>query len=184
MPHTEWTSPRKMMDYYMDQSDVIEACEKRLYLAVINGEVRARLKGRVLGPEWLKQIAAMKYDDPFTLPYRLNQDWIDYRFRMPRSFGRFNAAMSLRRQSLEQLRCLQVPRNGSIRPRVTTSSNLKELGGPLYNREEPISTKFADNTPKPDVVAGNGRKYDVNVGSCCTVPTYLGVVSVGSLIFQ
>ena len=59
MPHTEWTSPRKMMDYYMDQSDVIEACEKRLYLAVINGEVRARLKGRVLGPEWLKQIAAM-----------------------------------------------------------------------------------------------------------------------------
>jgi hypothetical protein len=26
------------------------------------------LKERVLGPEWLKQIAAMKYDDPFTLP--------------------------------------------------------------------------------------------------------------------
>jgi hypothetical protein len=52
------------------------------------------------------------------------------------------------------LRCLQVPRNGLIRPRVTTSSNLKGLDGPLYNREEPISTKFADNTPKPDVVAG------------------------------
>jgi hypothetical protein len=43
MPHTKWTSPRKMMDYYMDQSDGVEACEKRLYLAVINGEVRARL---------------------------------------------------------------------------------------------------------------------------------------------
>ena len=68
MPDTEWTSPRKMMDYYMDQSDGIEACEKRLYLGVIKGEVRARLKDRVLGPEWLKQIAAMKYDDPFTLP--------------------------------------------------------------------------------------------------------------------
>ena len=54
MPDTEWTSPRKMMDYYMDQSDGIEACEKRLYLAVINGEVRARLMGRMLGPEWLK----------------------------------------------------------------------------------------------------------------------------------
>ena len=51
----------------MDQSDGIEACEKRLYLAVIKGEVRACLKDRVLGPEWLKQIAAMKYDDPFTL---------------------------------------------------------------------------------------------------------------------
>jgi len=57
MPRTEWTSPRKMMDYLMDQSDGIEACQKRLYLAVIKGEVRARLKGRVLGPEWLKQIA-------------------------------------------------------------------------------------------------------------------------------
>ena len=41
---------------------------KRLYLAVIKGEVRARLKGRVLGTEWLKQIEALKYDDPFTLP--------------------------------------------------------------------------------------------------------------------
>jgi hypothetical protein len=65
---TEWTSPRKMMDYYMDQSDGIEATQKRLYLAVIKGDVRARLKGRVLGPEWLKQIEALKYDDPFTLP--------------------------------------------------------------------------------------------------------------------
>jgi hypothetical protein len=49
MPDTEWTSPRKMLDYYMDQSDGIEACEKRLYLAAIKGEVRARLKDRVLG---------------------------------------------------------------------------------------------------------------------------------------
>ena len=53
----------------MDQSDGIEACQKRLYLAVMKDEVRVRLKGRVLGPEWLKQIAAMTYDDnPFTLP--------------------------------------------------------------------------------------------------------------------
>ena len=50
----------------MDQSDGIEACQKRLYLAV------KRLKGLVLGPEWLKQIAAMTYDDnPFTLPPNL-----------------------------------------------------------------------------------------------------------------
>ena len=68
MPDTEWTSPRKMMDHYMDQSDGFEATQKRLYLAVLKGEVRARLNNRVLGPEWLKQIAAMKYDDPFTLP--------------------------------------------------------------------------------------------------------------------
>ena len=29
MPDTEWTSPRKMMDYDMDQSDGIEATQKR-----------------------------------------------------------------------------------------------------------------------------------------------------------
>ena len=86
MPDTEWTSPRKMMDYYMDQSDGIEACEKRLYLAVIKGEVRARLKDRVLGPEWLKQIAAMKYDDPFTLPPDL-----ELSEQMQKSFGRCDA---------------------------------------------------------------------------------------------
>jgi hypothetical protein len=59
MPDTEWTSARKMIDYYMDQSEGIEAAQKRLYLAVIKGEVRARFKGRVYGPEWLKQIALM-----------------------------------------------------------------------------------------------------------------------------
>ena len=31
MSDTEWTSLRKMMDYYMDQSDGIEATQKRLY---------------------------------------------------------------------------------------------------------------------------------------------------------
>jgi hypothetical protein len=33
--------------------------------------VRVRLNGRILGPEWLKQIEALKYDDPFTLPPNL-----------------------------------------------------------------------------------------------------------------
>jgi hypothetical protein len=68
-PDTEWTSPRKMMDYYMDQRGGIEACKERLYLAVINGDVRARFKDLLIGPESLQQIAATKYDkDPFTLP--------------------------------------------------------------------------------------------------------------------
>jgi hypothetical protein len=47
MANSEWISPRKLMDYFMDQSDGMEATQKRLYLAVIKGEVRARLKGRV-----------------------------------------------------------------------------------------------------------------------------------------
>ena len=85
MPDTEWTSPRKMMDYYMDQSDGIEACQKRLYLAVMKDEVRVRLKGLVLGPEWLKQIAAMTYDDnPFH--YRLT---LSCRSRTPSGYGPF-----------------------------------------------------------------------------------------------
>ena len=42
----------------VDQSEGIEAALKRLYVAVIKGEVRARFKGRVYGSEWLKQIAS------------------------------------------------------------------------------------------------------------------------------
>jgi hypothetical protein len=54
----------------MDQSEGIEAARKRLYLAVIKGEARARFKGRVYGPEWLKQIAEIRFDDndPLALP--------------------------------------------------------------------------------------------------------------------
>jgi hypothetical protein len=61
----EWTSPRKTLFYHMDQSD---GAQRRLYLAVIQGEVRARLNGRVLGPKLLKQVEAMEQDEPFTLP--------------------------------------------------------------------------------------------------------------------
>jgi hypothetical protein len=33
----------QVVDCYVDQSDGIEACEKRLYLVVIKGEVAARI---------------------------------------------------------------------------------------------------------------------------------------------
>jgi hypothetical protein len=59
MSDTEWTSPRKMMDYYMDQSDGI-GCHQ--------GRGAGASKGPRACPEWLKQIEALKYDDPFTLP--------------------------------------------------------------------------------------------------------------------
>ena len=69
----EWISPLKMQEYYVERAfaDIGEA-EKQLYLAVINGEVRARLKGLVYGPEWLKQIAKSKYHE--TNPYALPPD--------------------------------------------------------------------------------------------------------------
>jgi hypothetical protein len=60
----EWLSSRKLREYYLDHhfGNVTEA-EKQLYLAVIRGEVRARRKGIVLGPEWLQQILKMNFDD-------------------------------------------------------------------------------------------------------------------------
>ncbi len=66
----EWLPPRKirnLVDYAF--GDAWQA-EKALYLAVIKGEVRARLNGRVLGPEWLKQVEKLVHDpnDPFALP--------------------------------------------------------------------------------------------------------------------
>jgi hypothetical protein len=50
--------------------DSLKEAERQLYLAVIRGNVKARLKGRELGPEWLKQISKMKFDDnnDFALP--------------------------------------------------------------------------------------------------------------------
>jgi hypothetical protein len=67
----EWLSPRKLQDYYVETAvpDPDEA-QKQIYEAVISGKVRARRKGLVLGPEWLKQIAQLKVDEanPFALP--------------------------------------------------------------------------------------------------------------------
>jgi hypothetical protein len=61
----------KLREYYVEHAfSTVEEAEKQLYLAVIRGEVRARLKGVIYGPEWLKQISKVKYDDsnPYTLP--------------------------------------------------------------------------------------------------------------------
>ena len=71
MTDPEWLSPRKLREYYVDSAtNDIQTSEKELYVAVITGDVRARLKGRVLGPEWLKQVAKLKTDEtnPFALP--------------------------------------------------------------------------------------------------------------------
>jgi hypothetical protein len=68
MPDYEWIIPRKMLDYYVNQADGIEEAQKQLYLAVITGEVRAKLNDRILGPEWLKQVSLLKQEHPFTLP--------------------------------------------------------------------------------------------------------------------
>ena len=66
-----WLRPLKLLEYYVDHgfANVREA-ERELFAAVVSGEVRARRKGIVLGPQWRKQIANLRVDDtnPFALP--------------------------------------------------------------------------------------------------------------------
>jgi hypothetical protein len=68
---SKWLRPLKLREYFVDHSvdDAMHA-EKKLYLAVVCGEVRARRNGRLLGPEWLRQFRNMKPDpnEPFSLP--------------------------------------------------------------------------------------------------------------------
>jgi hypothetical protein len=68
---SKWLRPLKVREYYLDSHfDSIRAADKWLYLAVIRGVVRARNKGLVLGPDWIKQLTKMTYHDdhPFALP--------------------------------------------------------------------------------------------------------------------
>jgi hypothetical protein len=69
---SEWLLQNKLREYYVQPAfgDDIEQAQKQLYLAVITAEIRSRIKGRVLGPEWLKQISNIKFmrGEPFALP--------------------------------------------------------------------------------------------------------------------
>lgn len=75
---SEWMLQRKLREHYVQSAfgDDIEQAQKKLYLAVMRGEVRARLKGRVLGPEWLKQISKMTFfeGESFALPGDVVED--------------------------------------------------------------------------------------------------------------
>jgi hypothetical protein len=51
---SKWLSPQKMLRRF---GDVAEA-ERQLYLAVVRGDVRARLNGKILGPEWLTETSS------------------------------------------------------------------------------------------------------------------------------
>ncbi len=71
MTEDQWLRPSIMRERYVDHVfSSVEQADKQLYLAVINGDVRARLNGRVLGPEWLKQVSKLETDgtNPFALP--------------------------------------------------------------------------------------------------------------------
>jgi hypothetical protein len=67
----EWASPRKLREWLECRlSTNWQRAQRELHRAVVTGKVRARLNGRLLGPEWLKQIDRMIFDDtnPVQLP--------------------------------------------------------------------------------------------------------------------
>ena len=68
---TDWLGPRKLREYHVDHHfDTAEEAQKQLYLAIIRGDIRARRGEQTFGPEWLKQISKMKFNDKnaFELP--------------------------------------------------------------------------------------------------------------------
>ena len=68
---SKWLKPLKVREYYLaSHFDSGRMADKWLYLAVVRGAVRARSEGLVLGPEWIKQLSKMTFDDdnPFALP--------------------------------------------------------------------------------------------------------------------
>ncbi len=66
MADIEWLPAQQVREYYVDPitTDRSDA-QRRLYLAVVTGEVRARLKGRIIKH---KQIALMSGVTPFSFP--------------------------------------------------------------------------------------------------------------------
>jgi hypothetical protein len=67
MASDEWLLPSKLRQRYVDKHfKRSNLAEKQLYLAVVRGNVRARLNGIVLGPTWLKQLSCD--DDAVAFP--------------------------------------------------------------------------------------------------------------------
>lgn len=64
----DWIRPLKMIEDVASSFKNIDEAEKAVYLAVIRGDLRARLNGKILGPEWLKQIEKLENEEPFELP--------------------------------------------------------------------------------------------------------------------
>ena len=66
MADIEWLPARQLREIYVDPvaADIPDA-QGRLYLAVVTGEVRARLKGRILNH---KQVGLMSSISPFNFP--------------------------------------------------------------------------------------------------------------------
>jgi hypothetical protein len=66
MADIEWLPARQLREIYVDPVAInIADAQRRLYLAVVTGEVRARLKSRILN---YKQVGLMSSITPFNFP--------------------------------------------------------------------------------------------------------------------
>ena len=67
---SKWLSPQKCSTITLSAVSGMWRRRSGTYLAVVRGDVRARLNGKILGPEWLKQLCRMKISEAssFALP--------------------------------------------------------------------------------------------------------------------
>jgi hypothetical protein len=68
---SEWLRPLKVLEHYVlavFPDDTLEA-ERQLYLAVASGDIRARVDGHLVSPEWRKRMRRMTFlpNNTFTL---------------------------------------------------------------------------------------------------------------------
>jgi hypothetical protein len=66
-----WLRPYKLEENLNDYCGLsINEAARQLYRAVVDGRVRARYRGRILGPKWLKRISEGKWHptDDYALP--------------------------------------------------------------------------------------------------------------------
>ena len=86
----DWIRPLKMIEDVASGFKNMDETEEEVYLAVIRGDLRARLNGKILGPEWLKQIEKLENEEPFELPPGSSS----CRLRMPIASGRRGSQIS------------------------------------------------------------------------------------------
>jgi hypothetical protein len=68
-----WISPLKLREYYADFliPKEVEDTQRELHRAVITGEIRAKLKGRILTKQEVAALGQTQWgdaDDPYALP--------------------------------------------------------------------------------------------------------------------
>jgi hypothetical protein len=106
-----WLPAPKLREYYVDPAvGGGQEAQRVLYLTVVTGQVRARLKGRILR---LDQIALMGQINPFSLPPDLELSIEDARRKWGGALIGGAGRAAMRRASSRVRRCAAERRPGS-----------------------------------------------------------------------